>query len=213
VKVFLIHGMGRSRFSLRGLARRLSSVRHEPSRFGYSVTRSGFEEIAEAWVRHVEQRVTAGEPYAIVSHSLGGILTRHVLPRLPGGLCRFVMLAPPNRQATMAIQLEQNSLYRLLTGEAGQRLADGRFYASLPNPSGSVPTLVVAGSRGRSDRCSPFSGGANDGIVSVEETRLAGAQHLVVSAIHTLIMNHPQTTRAICDFLADDYVPTAEQTS
>lgn len=178
---------------------------HWTSVFGYSVATSAFDEIAQAFLDHLRERGAGeGEPYAIVGHSLGNIITRHLSDRLPPGLARFVMLAPPNRPPALARVMRRSPVFRWLTGEAGQRLGDPAFYASLRRPD--TPSLIIAGDRG-----SPllaYRGNApNDGIVSVEETRLDGVPFEVVPAVHTFIMNHPETRRLILRFLRVEHAP------
>ena len=210
MRVFLIHGMGRTSASMALLALRLRQAGHSTSSFGYLVSRQSFDDIVERWVAHIErhiQRDKAGDDddaFAVIGHSLGNVITRGALPRLPT-LARFIMLAPPNQPPAMARALERNLLFRALTRDAGQKLLDdGGFYAGLPVPT--VPTLVVAGDAGPRFARSPWKGGANDGVVSVDETRLEGAEHVVVDAIHTLIMNHNDVAGLALRFLADQPV-------
>ena len=49
----------------------------------------------------------------------------------------------------------------------------------------------------------PLLEGDDDGIVTVEETKLAGmAEHVVVDAIHTFVMDHPEARAAALRFLS-----------
>ena len=194
------------------LARRLSAAGHAPSAFGYFVTRDPLERIAERLVAHVEdtRRGDGGRPpFAIIGHSLGNVITRLALPALPE-LSRFVMLAPPNRPPVMAQSLAGNPIFRALTRDAGDKLVDEAFFAALPVPS--APTLIVAGTRGPKVRWSPLADRASDGVVGVDETRLAGLPHVEVPAIHTFIMNDREVARLTLRFLeagalADDAIP------
>lgn len=199
MQLFMVHGMGRSPLGLMPLARSLRRAGHTTSFFGYSVALHGFDENAERLLAHVRKNADPAG-YGIVAHSLGGILTRSISEELPPGFAKFVMLGPPNRPVTLAKKYARNRLYRQLTGSSGARLGDESFYATLPIPS--VPTLIVAGTMGRSDRFSPFFGAPNDGIVSVAETELPGAEHLEVHAVHTWIMNDPLARLAILAFLS-----------
>lgn len=191
------------------LASRLKRAGFRPSTFGYTVSTGSLDVIRDRFVAHIEgvlakDRQASGEdevPYAIIGHSLGNIITRYAMERLPPGLGRFVMLAPPNQTPKLARALKENPLYRMLTGDAGQRLADEAFYASLPIPC--VPTLIFAGDVGSRGRFLPFGPGESDGVVAVEETRLPCEHlHRVVPAVHTFIMNDREVTRMICQFLA-----------
>lgn len=210
MRVFLIHGMGRSSASMALLGRRLRQAGHTTSSFGYLVSRQKIDAIVDAWVAHIERGVADDaahgaaadeeEGFAVVGHSLGNIITRKALPRLPG-LRRFVMLAPPNHPPALARALERSPVFRALTQDAGKKLLDDdNFYAGLPVPT--VPTLVIAGDGGPRFARSPWKGAANDGVVSVDECKLDGAEFVVVDAIHTLIMNQRDVTGLVQRFLA-----------
>lgn len=193
--------MGRSPVGLLPLGRYLRQFGHTTSFFGYSVALHSFEENAARLLFHLKKNAEP-EGYAIVAHSLGGVLTRYICPELPTGFRKFVMLGTPNRPVVMARRWATNRLYLRLTGTSGQHLGDEEFYRRLPVPA--VPSLVIAGNFGRSDRLSPFAGAPNDGIVSVEETRLPGAEHVEVGAVHTWIMNDPLARLTLREFLERD---------
>lgn len=201
MRVFLVHGMGRTPISMALLARRLRAGGHRPSAFGYFVTRDPLEKIAERLVAHVEEtrrEDDASEGFAVIGHSLGNVITRMALPSLPS-LSRFVMLAPPNRPPVMAQSLSDNPVFRALTRDAGKKLVDEDFFAQLPLPS--APTLIVAGTRGPKLRWLPLADRPSDGVVGVDETRLQGVPHVEVPAIHTFIMNDREVARLTLRFL------------
>lgn len=199
MRVFLIHGMGRTRGSLLPLARRLGQAGHTPSLYGYAVTRAPLAAIAADFADHVAG-VTApsrGAPYAIIGHSLGNVITRLASPILPPTFARFGMLAPPNRSPALARAMRRNPLFGVLTGDAGKQLGDHGFYSALPVPD--VPTMVIAGET--RVPFLPYRGAASDGVVGVHETQLDGARHEVVPSAHTFIMNHPRALALLLEFL------------
>jgi triacylglycerol lipase len=206
VRIFLIHGMGRTGVSFALLARRLKAAGHEVATFNYFVTRETLEGIAERFVTFVAERAGTA-PYAVVGHSLGNVVTRLALPSLLGSaqaasLERFIMLAPPNQPPVIARALEKNPVFRVLTRDAGRKLLDDEFYARLPVPA--VPTLVIAGNRGPKAAWLPFRGEPSDGVVKVAETHLPGAStvaHVEVRAIHTFIMNEAEVALLVLRFL------------
>lgn len=214
MRVFLIHGLGRTPLSMWLLKRRLESAGHQASLFGYLAATSELEHIAERFVVRARQVLSedgaeGGEPYAIVGHSLGNVVARLASPRLPPGLCRFVMLAPPNRPPAIARALSENPVYRLLAGDAGRKLCDDDFFAELP--AIDAPTLIVAGTRGpRSERL-PFGGEPNDSILRLAETRLEEVPTLEVRAVHSFLMNRRDVFRAIRDFLENEVVLPASK--
>lgn len=190
MQVFLIHGMGRTPRSFALLAHRLRREALRPVLFGYRVRDAPLAHIAARFAAFVGEH--AQGPYAIVGHSLGCVITRLASPALPEGLAAIAMLAPPNRSPRIARLLRDVPLFRALTRDAGQRLADPSFYEGLPVPP--VPTLVIAGTVGPR---APFAGQPSDGLVALDETLLEGAEHRTVASIHTFVMNDAEATRAI----------------
>lgn len=210
MRVFLIHGMGRTPASMWVLDRRLRGAGYRPSLFGYFVAANDLDDIAVRFAAHLERVLAAdgGGDYAIVSHSLGGLIARLASPRLPPGLKCCVMLAPPNRPPVVVDTLQDNALFRLATRDAGRKLADPAFYDSLPVPS--APVLVIAGTRGPRAEWLPFRGALNDAILRVDETRLEGAPTLAVAGVHTFLMNRGDVFAAIRQFFgAHGFVPAA----
>jgi pimeloyl-ACP methyl ester carboxylesterase len=218
MRVFLIHGMGRTKASMFLLGRRLRVMGHAPESFGYRVAKDPMQSIAEQFLARIrtvleqdmqaDPTLVAPIPYAVVGHSLGNIVTRLLTPRLPEGFARFVMLAPPNRSPVLARTLQRNPLFRLLTQDAGQKLADPDFYAALPMPH--IPTLVMAGNAGPRANWLPFGGDHNDGVVAVDEARIDGVYFKELPALHTFIMNSGEVTQAILDFLQQGQLPEAD---
>jgi hypothetical protein len=197
VHVVLIHGMGRTPWSLWPLARALEAAGHTTSRFGYLVHRDTLGDIAARFVEHVG----AHGGTAVVGHSLGNIITRMALPELTS-LTHFAMLAPPNQPPQLARTFGSWSAFRSVTGDAGQRLRDASFYATLPVPAATLRTTIVAGTGGPTSTLLPWKGKPTDGVVAVDETRLGSIRVLEVPAVHTFIMNHRDTRRHVQDFLA-----------
>lgn len=208
MRVFLIHGMGRTPVSMWVLDRRLRGAGYRPSLFGYLVTVRDLDDIAARFAAHVERVVAADAErdggaspgYAVVSHSLGGVITRLAGPRLPPGLACCVMLAPPNRPPTAARVLSENPVFRLFTQDAGKKIADSAFFAELPVPE--APVLVVAGTRGPRAAWLPFGDRPNDSVLLVDETRLEGATTLMVHGVHSFLMNRKDVFDAIRSFFA-----------
>ena len=195
--VVLLHGMGRTRLSMRRAARELRLRGWRTRLVGYpSLTRP-----IEALATHVAER-TAEEPRPLhfVTHSLGGVVLRRMLSHCrPSGFGRAVMLAPPNRGSALARRVARLGVLvpalRLLA-RPGSEVEEvlGPF---------DEDVLVVAGSRA----IGPLrwvTGEANDGIVTVEET---GPHPFVVSAGHTFIMNSPEVLAAIDRYLETGLLP------
>jgi hypothetical protein len=197
--VILIHGQGRTLLSMIWLGRRLARQGYQVHYFGYATFTQGFDSIVSRFVQTVRAK-TASSPYIIVSHSLGGIITRSALPHLADHLPQhLVMLAPPNQPAALARRMRVFPPYRWFTRDCGQKLGDEAFYQSLPHPT--IPTTIIAGTRGWPTRAPFFEGRPNDLVLAVDETRLEGCPQVLVPATHPLIMNSKQVAQLVLDIL------------
>lgn len=190
----LVHGMGRTPLSMMRLRRRLRRAGHHPVLFGYSPTFESLQGASARLVKLIEQRMDA-RPYALVGHSLGTVLIRTALGHLKNRAPRACFfLAPPMVACKAARFFSRFRLYRILTGEMGQRLADEAFMLQLPMPPD--PTRIYAGIGGPRASWLPLGTEANDGILSVSEaTGCHQAMAVEVLSLHTFIMN----SRPVCD--------------
>jgi predicted flap endonuclease-1-like 5' DNA nuclease len=201
MKIILIHGQGRTPLSMSLLGRRLNQHDYPVHYFAYVSAWESFDGITARLARMIRQEVGL-TPYAIVSHSLGGLLTRNALPHLNENPPRhLIMLASPNQPARMAKLGRLNLCYRLATGDCGRKLADAAFYRTLPYPA--IPTTIIAGDSGPRSAFLPLGTAENDGVLTVAETGLGqGYEQLVVPALHPFIMNSAEATRLILEILA-----------
>lgn len=205
VPVVLLHGLGRTARSLRHLARALDAEGHPGLVPDYPSRRRDVRACA-AYLRSAVvafQRRHGGE-VAFVAHSMGGLVAR-VLAVDPDVRARaVVMLAPPNGGSEVADAVHRFALGRVLLGPA---LGDLRTTSAGSLPMPTCPVGVIAGTRSYL----PFTGwliaGRNDGLVSLERTRLRGADWMAVDAGHTLLMDHPDIAPAVTTFLARGCFP------
>jgi pimeloyl-ACP methyl ester carboxylesterase len=186
MQAILIHGMGRTPLSQLLLAKRLRRHGFRTHLFGYSTLQS-FNTCVTRLASRV-QAVESQEPFVLIGHSLGCVLIRAVLPRLePIRPVACFFLAPPSKVTKAARFFAKNSLYRLLTRDSGQLLANEAFMESLPIPA--VPVRVYSGTAGFKGRFSPFKQEDNDGILAISETQLNTDHNVIrVPTIHTFIM-------------------------
>ena len=119
---------------------------------------------------------------------------------------RFVMLAPPNHGSLLAVALGDNKVYRVVTGQTGQQL--GRDWQQVEGKL-ATPTCefgILAGGRGDKHGYNLLLPGDNDGIVSVDTTRLAGARDFLVLPVqHSLIMFNAKAQEYTLRFLQKGY--------
>lgn len=202
--VVLVHGLGRSAHSMDALAQAFAAQGFEVVRFNYASTQGTIEAHAEA-LNHMLDGLSALQSLFFVTHSLGALVVRQALamkvpsPPVPSPPVQaVVMLAPPNQGSHLAETLSKWALARAVFGPVLTQLSPrtARHFPRL-----SVPFEIVAGT------LSPLSWGSacqNDGIVRVEETKLAGATELLnVRACHTFIMNHSNVVAHCVEFISD----------
>lgn len=194
--------MNRSPLALARLGRRLREAGHSTSFFAYGVRTERLEAIARRFAREVDHS-THGRPYAVIGHSLGNLIYRLAEPELSALPSQVVMLAPPNQPSAVARVVSElpvwRALFPIVAGSAAKHLVDPQFYASLPPLR--AKTTIFAGDRGPRLTLA-FANAPNDGLVTVEETRLPGVDHEVVPAIHTFLMNDPRVVRRILGLLS-----------
>ncbi len=209
--VLLVHGILRSTGTFFALERALIGAGFDAVAISYPSGRSTIEEHAEGLARLLN-RQEGSETVSFVTHSMGGLVVRHLLARDGAWkrrikVHRVVMIAPPNRGSAIARLLEDVPAYRLITGAAGQQLTPEEV-ATIPILD--YPFAIIAGGKSDDSGFNPLLPGDDDGTVRLAETRLEGAKDfLVVSEIHALISNHQNTIRATINFLKHGKFETA----
>ena len=200
MNLLLVHGLWRTPLSFLLLTRQLRAWGYPTQHFGYAAVAQRYETIVDRLVRRLERLAAAG-PYAIIGHSLGGVLLRSALCRLTGPAPQhLVLLGTPNRPPRLAHVLGGRWLYRRLMGECGANLASADFYAGLPVPQ--VPYTIVAGTAGPRARWTPFGEEPNDGIVAVRETLIRDEDSVVTLPVtHTFMMNNSAVQQVIREVL------------
>ncbi|HKA89967.1 MAG TPA: alpha/beta fold hydrolase [Haliangiales bacterium] len=203
--VVLLHGLARTDRSMGRLRRSLERAGHPTWSRSYPSRRMPVAALAATIAEWI--RADLGDrPVIGVTHSLGGIVARHMRELLPWR--GVVMVAPPNAGSRVAARLRHRPLYRWFYGPAGQELGEPDAWPSPPSPF-----AVIAGTRGLA-ATNPTSwvtsalqlfppGVANDGTIAVTETRLPGmVDFATVDATHTWIMNDARTIELVLAFLA-----------
>ncbi|RJP89353.1 MAG: alpha/beta hydrolase [Desulfobacteraceae bacterium] len=203
--VILLHGMARTERSMRPLEAHLAENGFSVINTGYPSTEETVETIAEQHLAAmVEQcRKKNALKIHIVTHSLGGIVTRQYLQNhaLPEG-SRIVMISPPNKGSELADAFHKLFIYDWLNGPAGQVLGTGP--ESLPNTLKPVKGEigVITGDASFNPLYSWLIPGPDDGKVSVESAKLHEMKDfLVVTSSHSFIMRNNKVLKQVVYFL------------
>lgn len=200
MQILLIHGLARTSFSLRNLERRLQQAGHSTTQFSYLAFAETFDQIAQRLSRRLWELEQQG-PYAVVAHSLGGVLIRAALGLGEGTHPHHVvMLGTPNQPPRLAPLAWKVPPFQWFTGQCGQNLTCAKFYQHLP----PLPTdyTIIAGTRGPRGPLSPFGDEINDGIVALSETKIRDTDTVVQLPVwHTFMMNNPDLQRVVINAL------------
>ena len=199
VPVVLLHGLGRTSFSMRRLERALDAHGHPTLNLDYPSRRRDLR----ACARHVLPAIvawqaTTGHAVAFVGHSMGGLVARVVAAEPVVAARAIVMLGPPNRGSEVADYVHGFALGRRVFGPA---LGDLRTTAATAMPRPSCPIGVIAGRRSYLPFTSRLIPDRHDGLVSLERSRLDGADWISLDAGHTFLMNHHEVVGATTAFL------------
>jgi len=202
--VVLLHGVLRSSRNTATLGKRLEEQGFNVVRLDYASTCLPLEKHAENLGRVVAS-LNGATTIHLVGHSMGGLVTRRYLgngkpdPRIK----RIVMLGTPNRGSEVADVVADLKLYGFILGPAGQELCTDKkavgVACTLPQ---GIEAAVVAGGLGRKPGINPLLKVDNDGLVTVESTKLEGAcDFLQVKAHHGALMRNAEVAEAVAEFL------------
>lgn len=170
--VILIHGLWMPGLVLLPHQRWLRSEGFAVSRFSYPSWRDGLANNVRLLSDCVSE--TPGTVIHLVAHSLGGLVALKMLSQdADSRICRVVLLGTPFAGCHCGFTLAKTPL---LAGLVGRTFED---WFNLPRPV--LPTAVeigvIAGTRSLSfGRLIPGLAYPNDGLVAVDETRIATAK-------------------------------------
>jgi hypothetical protein len=168
--------------------RRLRQAGAKTTAFSYWAT---FERV-DSIVARLRERISLlakADGYVVVGHSLGGVLLRAAINSLPPDMAppRLVyLLGSPIGPSRLAVRLQGNVIFRVLTQDCGQLLGSTERMAAVG--SISAPTMAIAGVRGLVSWQGLFGSELNDGVVSISEVSAPWLPSPVpVPVVHTLL--------------------------
>ena len=207
--VLLLHGLGRTSWSMHTLAAELERAGFRVVNPSYPSRTATLEHLATEWLPTQLALLTDAPRVHLVTHSMGGILVRLWLRErgAPANLGRVVMLAPPNAGSEIPDRFAGFPPFRWLTGPNGARLgtaADALPFSLGPWPAAAIDLGIIAGSSSGAALFNGLVPAPHDGKVSVASTHLVGARaHLVLPFSHTWIAWHRETTAQVVYFLRE----------
>jgi len=190
--VYLLHGLGRSTFSMRVLASRLEDSGFFVYNIGYPSINKTPEEILE----NISQQIDASLPKTnqtvhFVGHSLGGLLIRAYLEKTNvRNLGNVVLMGTPNKGTTL-VDNYRDSWWMQMLGPAALALSTDEN--SFPNSIGKpyYPVGIIAGVYGKNDN-EDILPGEDDGLVPLKSTKIDGMTDFIAIETSHYMMRYNQ---------------------
>ncbi|MDH5184444.1 MAG: alpha/beta hydrolase [Gammaproteobacteria bacterium] len=195
-KVVLVHGIWVRGYIMMRLAEALRAAGFQTYIYSYPSTRYPLRQQAQHLLEFLDREgITAAN---FVTHSMGGLVLRHLAHLAPERIQTAVTMASPHQGSLAARSIRTKHLGWLLGKSYAQGL-DGQ----LPAWPEAIPLGSLAGDRsvGLGKIFTRFNA-PNDGTVQVDETRLPGMrEHRILAHSHTGILYAADTAREIAFFL------------
>jgi len=219
--VVVLHGLSRSRSSMESLCRFIEN-RGSYSVFNvdYPSTRRNVAGHARTLSRILDN-LDGIEEINFVAHSMGNIVVRHYLgdqirhtkgKQIAPRIKRFVMLGPPNHGSRMASAFDGSRLAKTIVGRPLEELGDGWSTLEERLAIPSFPFGIIAGGKNDPSGFNPLLPGDDDGTVTIESARLAGASDfIVVPTLHSFLMEDSQVHRYTLRFLDRGFFISREE--
>lgn len=203
--VIVLHGLGRTAWSMSRIEAALSDENYLVWNEGYPSTSDNIETLSNTTIKEGLKFCSVNNTSAthFVTHSLGGILVRQYLQHNSiENIGRIVMLSPPNQGSEVADLLKNYSLYQLVLGPAAGQLGtgEGSLIRQLKPVKGEIG--IITGDNSSDPWFSPVIPGEDDGKVSVESAKLEEmSDFITVHNGHTFIMRDNSVINQILYFL------------
>ncbi|MEH6504323.1 MAG: alpha/beta hydrolase [Cycloclasticus sp.] len=203
--VVLLHGLGRTSYSMSALEKTLKKEGYLVVNNSYPSRKKSISELSSVVGDGISacKKLNAKHIH-FVTHSLGGILVRqyfqsNVVPEAR----RVVMLGPPNQGSEVSSNNNDKWWYKLFTGPAGQEL--GVEVSGVPNQLKAIQLEigVIAGTKSLDPWFSAGIPKPNDGKVSLASTKLAEMKDFIsVPHSHTFMANADIVSKQVKLFLS-----------
>ena len=197
--VVLVHGLWLHGAAMLLMKRRIARCGYRVKTYSYPTVRLDLDQNAERLARYCA--ALPGARIHLVAHSMGGLVAIRAAEALPASrIGRLVLLGTPFQDSYSARRVQRLPGGCTIIGRCmGQWLTRTRA-----GPE-SLDLGVIAGTGriGLGRLVAHRLPQPNDGVVSVEETRVPGMRdHVVLRVSHTLMLVSRDVVHQVCAFLA-----------
>jgi esterase/lipase len=205
--VILLHGIIRNHFDMLLLEKRMKKEGYACINIKYPSTKHAIEELAEQINTRLEQNedYTGAHKVHFVAHSMGGLITRHILAKhRPANLGSVVMLGTPNKGSEMADYLADHKYlatpFHFIFGPSASQLRT--HHKHFENEIIDFPLGIIASDASLNPIGKQVFGAPNDTVVSIESTKIEGmSDHIIIPSPHALMMFDPRIINQVARFL------------
>lgn len=207
--VVLAHGLGRGETAMWRFAKKLESANYKVCRLDYSTIGKSVEKVIEQTNQQIDSCISKAPKVHFVGHSLGGLVIRAYLQNNQEKLKSYnignaVFMGTPNKGSELADHLSESWVMKV-GGEVSQSLMTGD--SSFGNTIEEVNIVmninigIIAGTKPSGLTKKHFDG-PNDGLVSVESTKLKSMKDFIaIDVEHTSMRNNDEVTKQTIYFL------------
>lgn len=198
--VVLVHGLWMHGVAMLLMKQRIARHGYRVTTYSYPTVRLDMEENAVRLSRYCDS--LDARRIHLVGHSLGCLVAIRAAQALPRArLGRIVVMGPPFTDSYSARRVQRLPGGRSIIG----RCIDQWLVTKRASGCESLDVGVIAGNRRFGLGClfAPALPKPNDGVVSVEETRVPHMRdHIVLGVSHTAMLISTEVVHQVCAFLA-----------
>lgn len=203
--VVLAHGLGRSDVAMWRFAQRLEKAGYKVCRLDYSSIGESVENVLSESEKQITTCVANAPKVHFVGHSLGGLVIRGYLQdnleKLDKNIIgEVVLIGTPNKGSEVADHLGDSWLMKL-GGGIGNALKTGKDSLGNKLTELNVNIGIIAGTKASNLTKKTFKG-PNDGLVSVESTKLASMSDFIeIYVSHSQMRYNSEVAKQTIHFL------------
>ena len=207
--VILLHGITRSNLDMLMLKNRLSAEGYHCLNMQYPSTKHPIGDLSTMVHKALERedRYTGADKVHFVGHSMGGLVTRHILAKnRPDNLGAVVMMGTPNKGSEMANYAADHRLlskvFNRMFGPAGHQLRTDHQH--LQDEIIDYPLGIIASNISLNPLANRVFKAPNDSLVTVENTKLEGMDdHIIIPSTHIAMPFDPRIITQVTSFLKE----------
>lgn len=199
----LIHGIADKPYVMWRMEKTLQEAGYSVLNFDYASTQWTMDSTVAALKTKINEYEPHYDKIYFVVHSLGTFVVRSYLSEnFNEKFKSIVMIAPPNKGSILAERFNDLKIYEWILGEAGKKLGKDHddYWRKYPTPN--ITFGIIAGGMGTKYGFNPLVPGDDDGVVGVDETKIAGYEDfIIVPGIHSTLLWQSEVVDQVLYFL------------